>query len=361
MNLDDLGLFQQLDPGSRLAAVGSLPDQLEAGWRAGLSNPLPAFGPLERVVLAGMGASAAVADLLAGYALGSAPVPLVVVREDVLPAWAAGERTLVVCLSHSGETYETLAVLEQAIRRGCQVLVVTGGGTLAERAGRNPAGRNPAALWRCDSQCCPAGEIGYPFGLLLAAFTRLGLLADPSAGLKEALEVLRTQQATLVPESPVARNPAKRMAGQMVGRWVVVFGSGMFEPVARRWKARLNVMAKSLAQVEVLPEADHNSLSGLNRPEGLLSQVMALFLDAPSLRPNAQLYLDYTRQIYMMQAINTDVIQASGKGPLAHLWSLLQFGDFTAYYLAMAYGEDPAPAAVLAALKEEMSKQSPNA
>jgi glucose/mannose-6-phosphate isomerase len=68
--------------------------------------------------------------------------------------------------------------------------------------------------------------------------------------------------------------------------------------------------------------------------------------------------LDYTRQILMTQGINTDVIRAKGESDLAHLWTLLHFGDYTSYYLAMAYGEDPTPVDFLTSLKEEMSKIS---
>lgn len=43
---------------------------------------------------------------------------------------------------------------------------------------------------------------------------------------------------------------------------------------------------------------------------------------------------------------------------MAHIWTLLHFGDYTAFYLAMAYGEDPTPVEILAASKEEMGRTS---
>ncbi|RPJ52323.1 MAG: hypothetical protein EHM21_00460, partial [Chloroflexi bacterium] len=54
--------------------------------------------------------------------------------------------------------------------------------------------------------------------------------------------------------------------------------------------------------------------------------------------------------------INTNVIQAKGESRLAHIWTLLHFGDYTSYYLAMAYGEDPTPVDILNALKTELGK-----
>jgi glucose/mannose-6-phosphate isomerase len=36
------------------------------------------------------------------------------------------------------------------------------------------------------------------------------------------------------------------------------------------------------------------------------------------------------------------------------MWSLITFGDFMAYYLAMAYGVDPTPVAALVNFKKSM-------
>ena len=166
------------------------------------------------------------------------------------------------------------------------------------------------------------------------------------------------QQSILRPEVPAVNNPAKRMAGQLMGRWVAVFAADYLDPVARRWKGQISEIAKAWAQFEFLPEADHNSLAGLNNPESALMQTMALFLQAPANHPRNQLRLDFTRQVFMTQGINTDMIQAKGESPMAHIWTLLHFGDYTAYYLAMAYGEDPTPVEILAALKDELGRTS---
>jgi glucose/mannose-6-phosphate isomerase len=56
----------------------------------------------------------------------------------------------------------------------------------------------------------------------------------------------------------------------------------------------------------------------------------------------------------MLEGINTDFIDAQGDHPLANQWTMLHFGDYTAYYLAMAYGVDPTPIDALQAFKKEM-------
>ena len=148
---------------------------------------------------------------------------------------------------------------------------------------------------------------------------------------------MRSQQANLQAEIPVVRNPAKRLAGQLMQRWVMIFGADVLEPVARRWKTQINELAKAWAQFELLPEADHNALAGLQQPEQGLSNTMALFLRAPSYHPRNLLRTELTKQAYMLEGLNTDFYDAQGETSLAHQWTALHFGDYMAYYLAMLY------------------------
>jgi glucose/mannose-6-phosphate isomerase len=192
--------------------------------------------------------------------------------------------------------------------------------------------------------------------LLLSAFSRLHLLPNPQIELDSALTAMRQVQTSLHAEVPVGRNPAKRLAGQLIGRWVAVFGADILEPVARRWKGQVSELAKAWAQFEFLPEADHNTLAGTLQPEAALSNLVALFLRAPSYHPRNLLRSDLTRQAFMLEGISTDFIDAAGDTPLAHQWTALLLGDYVAYYLAMAYGIDPTPIAALVGFKKELEE-----
>jgi glucose/mannose-6-phosphate isomerase len=351
MDLDDLAKFRSLDPKNMIGQIYELPGQLEEAWDMAMYLPLPQMERVKNVIISGMGGSAIGADLLAAYAAPVCPIPIIIHRDYDLPAWAQGQETLVIVSSHSGNTEEALSVFEQGRAKDCRLLAITTGGKLAQMGGE--AG---IPLWQFHHTGQPRAAIGYSFGLLLAAMHRLGLLADPTSDLHDALHAMRNQQTNLLPEVPIAFNPAKRMAGQLVGRWVAVFAAEPLDPVARRWKDQINEVAKAWAQFEFLPEANHNTLAGLNNPESMLMQAMALFLQAPSNHPRNQLRMERTREIFMTQGVNTDVIQAKGESRLAHIWTLLHFGDYTSYYLAMMYGEDPTAVDVLTDLKNDLNK-----
>lgn len=350
MNLDNFSHFKAHDPQDMLAHIDGLPAQLEAAWDLGQKLPLPAWRDIQRVVIAGMGGSAIGADLVSAAVMGACPAPLMVHRDYGLPGFAHGPETLVICSSHSGNTEETLDSYEKALERGCRALALCTGGKLAEKARADGI-----PLWQFEHGGQPRAAVGFSFGLLLSALCRLGLSPDAGAEVKAAATAMKAQQEMLRAEAPVVQNPAKRLAGQLMGRWVTVFGAGILAPVARRWKGQINEVAKAGANFEFIPEANHNTLAGLRHPEPLLtSQTMTLFLCAPCDHPRNRLRLDMTRQAYLLEGLNVDGYTAQGNSPLENIWTALHFGDYVAYYLAIAYGVDPTPVEALEDFKQSL-------
>jgi len=343
-----------------LGHIDGLPDQLQSAWDLSKTLPLefanglsPSASKLRQIVICGMGGSAIGADLVSAAVMDTCPVPIVVNRDYGLPAFAKGLETLVICSSHSGNTEETLDAFDTAVETGCRVLAVSTGGKLSEKA--KAAG---FPVWQFEHNGQPRAAVGFSFGLILGTLSRLGLVPDASADVAGAVKAMKSQQTEIAAESPVSNNPAKRQAGQLMGRWVTVFGAGALAPVARRWKGQLNEVAKAVANFEFLPEADHNTLAGiLYPPEVVPPHVISLFLRAPSDHPRNKLRLKITRKTYMLEGLNTDGFMATGDSTIAHIWTALHFGDYMAYYLAMAYEVDPTPVAALETLKATLKNE----
>ena len=349
MNLDDSARFTELDTQNVLADIDSLPDQLLEAWALGQSLELPGWEGITRVMIVGMGGSAIGADLLRSYIAPLCPLPVSMVRNYDLPAWVAGPDTLVIISSHSGKTEETLSALRQALSRACRVLTITTGGDLPV-----DALETNTALWIFKHQGQPWSAIGYTFGLLLALFTRLNFILDPEHELAGAIAAMRVQQESLRVDIPAMENPAKRLAGQCYGRWVTIFAADFLVPVARRWKTQISEIAKGWAQFEELPEADHNLIAGVLNPESALMNTFALFLRADGYHPRNLLRTNITKELLMLEGIGTDFFDASGKNRLEQLWIALHFGDYLAYYLAMAYQVDPTSSGMIQGFKERL-------
>lgn len=351
-DLDDFTAFKKLDPQNMLAEIDDLPDQLKSAWELGQAMPLPDVKNIQRIIIAGMGGSAIGADLVASAVYQTCTVPIFVHRDYGLPGFAKGNETLVVLSSHSGNTEETLDSFEKADKNQCNMVVISTGGELSKRAGEKHI-----PVWSFDHKGQPRAAVGFSFGLLLALLARLRLIPDPSTDLHEAVDAMKKSQAHLRADVPAVHNAAKRYAGQLMGRWVTVFGAGTFAPVARRFKTQINEVAKAGANFEFLPEADHNTLAGTAHPEEvLMPHTMALFLRSPSDHPRNRLRTELTKQAFMLEGINTDFLDARGDSLLANMWTLILFGDYMAYYLAIAYGVDPTPIQALVNFKEEMSR-----
>jgi glucose/mannose-6-phosphate isomerase len=349
MYLDDYERFAELDPENMLAQIDGLPRQLLGARELGLSQKIPAWTGIRQVLVAGMGGSAIGADLASAYVAPFCKAPIVVHRDYDLPAWARGAETLVIASSHSGNTEETLSAFDAALENGCRCLAISTGGKLAQQAAS--AG---VPVWRFEHQGQPRAAVGFSFGLLLAALIQLNFLPDPVDDFKSTVQAMQAQQENLRADRPTTQNPAKRLAGQLMGRWVTVIGSGILAPVARRWKGQISEIAKAWAQFEFLPEADHNTLAGISNPEDLFARATTLFLRAPSDHKRNLLRSELTRKSFMLEGLGTDFIDARGETPLAHLWTCLHFGDYVAYYLAMSYGVDPTPVESIENFKREM-------
>jgi glucose/mannose-6-phosphate isomerase len=137
-------------------------------------------------------------------------------------------------------------------------------------------------------------------------------------------------------------------------RWPILFGAGVLGPVARRWRTQINELAKAPAQFEEIPEADHNVVAGTAGPESLIAKTMAVFLRAPADEPALTRRIEATRHVLMVEGYNTDSIDGVGESRLAQQWTCLHYGDYAAYYLAMAYGVDPTPIPAIEHLKEQL-------
>jgi glucose/mannose-6-phosphate isomerase len=348
MILDHWEEFAEIDPGGMLAEIDLLPQQLEKAWSIGQEMPLEKSSEIKNIVLAGMGGSAIGADLLQAYTFSQISVPITVWRNYDMPLFV-GKDSFVIASSHSGNTEETLSAFDQALKAGAKFIAMTTGGELAVRA--REAG---VPIWQFEHAGQPRAAVGFSFGLLLSAITRMGLMKDPAEEVADAVASMRDQQTTLRADVPIAQNAAKRVAGQLMGRWPTIIGADFLAPVARRWRTQISEIAKAVAQYEALPEADHNLVAGVIYPDELIPKMMVIFLEASHYNDRNKLRTDVTREILMTEGFNTDIIQARGKSRLAQQWTTLHFGDYVSYYLAMSYGVDPTPVPAIEGLKRRL-------
>jgi len=349
MNLDSFQQFKFIDLSDMLGAIQKLPDQLKEAFLLGESFPLPEKKELDRIVFAGMGGSAIGADLLVAYAFPEFRIRTLILRDYQLPGWATGKNCLVICSSHSGNTEETNSVLSQAIERNCTIVVITTGGKLF-----STAVDNNIVAWKFEHLGQPRAAVGFSFGLLMRLFTRLSLIPEQDKAIQAAILAMNELSKEIDADVPIANNPAKRIAGQLVDQHIAVFGAEHLSPVSRRWKTQINELAKCWAQYEFIPEADHNTLAGVLEPSKMLPRVFTVFLKSNHYHPRNKKRMHLTLTEFMVAGLCTDQIDFSADEKIAEMWKAILFGDYVSYYLAMMYEIDPTPVEAIESLKTKM-------
>jgi glucose/mannose-6-phosphate isomerase len=347
--LDDARALGRRDPGGMIGRVAELPGQIEAAWQLSRELRLPDDHRAARAVaVLGMGGSAIAGDLVRGVYLDRLRVPLVSVRDYELPAWV-GRETLVVAVSHSGGTEETINALTVALERRCPVVAITTGGPLGEVAERVDL---PRLLYPDNSP--PRAALGYTLFLLAGLLERAGMLDLGEAEVRAAAAASAHVSQECGPDAATDGNTAKQLAWTLVDRLPVVEASGFLAPVARRWKTQLNENAKSTAIAEELPEATHNTVVGYEQPDTLRDRMYVVFLAGPSDHPRNSVRLSLSTELLAAAGIAYQVLPVGGESRLEQACSAVTLGDYVSAYLALLYGLDPTPVEAIAHVKGGM-------
>jgi glucose/mannose-6-phosphate isomerase len=344
--MDDPHAYERLDPGGTRTLIRDLPRQCRAAWQEAQALDLPHdYGRVDKVVILGMGGLVIAGDLMRSLAALESAVPIFVHRDYGLPR-LVDDRTLLIAMSYSGATEETVSAFEIGLETGARKLVITTGGRLLALA---QAGGVPAFVF--DYTSTVRAALGYGLMPLLAVAGKAGIVQDKAADVEEAALVTEEMTGRIGEHVPLARNPAKQLAERLEGRLPVIYGSGILAEVAHRWKTQLNENSKVWALWEELPEANHNAIVGYGLPQEMAARAFVVLLRAPALSPRIRLRYDFTRQALTEAGVASEIVDAEGMSPLAQMMSAVLFGDYVSLYLAILAGVDPSPTTVIADLK----------
>lgn len=346
MTLDDPGRLERADPHRVRDVLREFPAQCRAALKLSATPALSTARPA-LVVLAGMGGSAAGAELIAGCAAGELDVPIIVHRGYGLPA-VAGKRTLVIASSYSGNTEEVLSTVEAALEREVRIVTLTAGGRLAALA----AGRGLPRVQLPDG-LMPRMALGHLFFPALRILADAGLAIASDAEVAEALEVVTALAVDLAPARPAAQNEAKQLALAIGARLPAFYGGPSTGGVAYRWKTEVEENAKRFAIAGALPEMNHNELEAWRAPAA--AGLHAVFLRDVEEPAGIVKRFAILRELIEAAAGSVSECRAHGVGRPARLLGLAYLGAWTSYYLAVGRDTDPWPIPVLDEMKRRLA------
>ena len=351
IDLDNSETYKRLDPAGMRKRIGELPQQCLEAWQQALNFKLPqGYSNIDKIVVAGMGGSAIGGDLLNDLASLESETPISVCRDYSLPDFVDG-KTLVIASSYSGMTEETLSAFSQALTMPAKKLAITTGGKLKE-----VAGQNDIPVLTIDYKAPPRAALAHSFIPLVGICQKLGIISDKSKDVAEMVQVLKDQKSTIDDSCPLKDNAAKQLATRLYSHLAIIYGAGFVSAAARRWKTQINENSKAWAFYEIFPELNHNAVVGYEFPADLVPRLFVVLLRSPHLHPRTLIRYKLTAEMLSNARVGHEIIDARGESPLSQMMSLVYFGDWVSYYLALLNETDPYPVKIIDFLKKRLAE-----
>ncbi len=347
--LDDLEYIKRIDKSNMLMAINNFPKYLmgclELCQRYDMNIP----ERIENIVIAGLGGSAIGGDLIIDWIGYNIPIPIEVCRDYKLPGFV-NEKTMLVIISYSGETEETLRLFMEGVEKKSKIFTITSDGLL-EGLSRKlnvpmilvPSGMQPRAA--------------LPFLFISIAFIlwKGGWINNFEEEIKIVANQLSNDLIKIGVDIMSYENPAKKLALDIKDTLPVIYSPNDYQGVSRRFKNQLNENSKIFAKFDLIPEAFHNEIEGWNS-------------DSEGIKLSFIFISDGLEKSYLIDEMKKMLkdrgfeklfeIKGLGKSKLAKIMSAIFFTDFVSFYLSILNKIDPTPVSSIEAFKEQISIKS---
>ena len=215
-------------------------------------------GEIDSVVITGMGGSGVVGDIINDLCwFWDCRVPIIVSKNMRLPRRLS--RPLVIAISYSGNTGETIMSANEALARGYPVIGITTGGKLSTVL--SSKGVPVILIPKASAPRYGLPALLYPTLVVLERFgvvSTTNELESGIAGIENALKHV---------------DDAVNLARQLVNSIPVVWVTESRRGVGIRFKNDLNENAKYYSVVSVVPEGAHNDIAAVTTRQAGLKHV----------------------------------------------------------------------------------------
>lgn len=331
--------MQERDPNNMMRETSQIVNDLDTAINQKLDLPAVEF---DEILVCGMGGSAIGGDIVADCLYPVSEVPIKVIRFPDLPNWA-GERSLVIVSSYSGNTRETITVYRQAVAAGCKVIAVTSGGELMDLCAKD--GVQVVAV---KTGLQPRNAVGYTVGYMFNIIKTVGgpgIMQD----IRQSIPELRKYVNSLKGR----QSEAQRIAEHIHHSVPVIYSTSYLYSVAGRWRAQFNENAKLIAFDGHIPDTNHSDIVGLTSGNGVVIKPVLLVEDGLSRFMKDIVAL--TTATLRNRGLSPYTIRVSGKSTFERIFRATLLGDFISLHLAFFDFKDPSDVGQITRLKKLLS------
>jgi len=288
----------------------------------------------DNIIINGMGGSALPAELLSEtlseYSSASGVLP-VYIHRDYGKSRYITDFSIIFAISYSGNTEETLSAYETAVAENRIVIAMAAGGALIDRA--RELGKPYVVIPNPSPDFQPRYATLYILKALIEVLIQFGVLSA------EARDKVVSLLSQVKPEN--FESQGQSLAELIKGKTPVIYATGDYKLSAHLWKIKINENAKTPCFWNYVPELNHNEMVGFTNPQANFQFI--LLQNKVETSRNIKRF-EKLQQLFESRRLAVSKIVVPDFGnKLANVVAMTLIGDWTAYYLALAYGIDPTP------------------
>jgi len=284
---------------------------------------------IEHVVFAGMGGSGAIGDVFASI-LSKKDIHVTVVKGYLLPK-TVNENTLVVCTSISGNTDETLTVLQNSNKSDAKFVGLSSGGLMEDYCEKNSVD-----YYKIEKEHSPRASF---IGFLYSALNILEPIIPISKNeIGESIISLSHTKKEIDSNNLNERNSSLELASWIKSIPIIYYPWGL-QSAAIRFKNSMQENAKKHVLFEDIIEACHNGIVSWETP----SNIQPILLQGKDDHVKTQDRWKIIKEFFLEKEINYKEIFSVDGSILSKLVCLIYTLDMTSIYNAAIGKVDPSP------------------
>jgi len=319
--------LEKYDPGGMHKIYDRWPQIARESYEANLESV--DFKDIDHIVFSGMGGSGALGDLFSAI-LSKTDVHVNVVKGYLLPK-TVDDNTLVIAISISGNTAETMSIFESAHKLNCKKIAFSSGGKMESYSKKNGIEyRKIPELHSPRASFC-----GYVYSILKVLNSVIPIKKND---ILESLAELEKTSQKINSNNLTETNTSLELAEWISGIPMIYYPFGL-RAAATRFKNSLQENAKSHAIVENAIEACHNGIVSWEKP----SDIKPILLQGREDYIKTKERWKILKEFFETKKIDYwEVLSVEGN-ILSKLITLIYQLDYTSIYLAVLSNTDPTP------------------
>ncbi len=284
---------------------------------------------IDHIVFAGMGGSGALGDIFLAI-LSKNDIHVNVVKGYHLPS-TVDSNTLVVTTSISGNTVETLSVLDSARKTSCKLIAFSSGGKMEEYCTKNNVAFKKIPMFHSP-------RASFPVFLYSILKTLNSIVPVKKEDISESLREIENSQKSISSSNLSENNPALNLANWINGIPLIYYPWGL-EAAAIRFKSSLQENAKTHAITEDVIEACHNGIVSWEKQSNVQPILVEGQDDFIKTKERWQILKEY----FEKNNIEYRKVFSVKGSILSKLINMIYLLDYCSIYLAVLSDIDPSP------------------